>query len=83
VRHGGRRVSALDLLGTGFTLLTGDDSAGRFDAATVTSAALGVPIGIHRVGREGDVVDAHGVRAHTIGLAPDGAILVRTDDFVG
>jgi 2-polyprenyl-6-methoxyphenol hydroxylase-like FAD-dependent oxidoreductase len=83
VQHGGKRVSTLDLLGPGFTLLTGDDGAGWSDAAAATSAALGVPIGIHHIGHEGDVVDTGGAWAHVTGLAPDGAVLVRPDDFVG
>jgi putative polyketide hydroxylase len=83
VQHGSKRVSTLDLLGPGFTLLTGDDGVGWSDAVVATSAALGVPIGIHHIGREGDAVDADGAWAHVTGLAPDGAVLVRPDDFVG
>jgi PAS domain-containing protein len=83
VQHGGNRLSTLDLLGPGFTLLTGDDGARWSDAAAATSAALGVPIGIRRIGPEGDVVDADGEWGQVTGLAPDGALLVRPDDFVG
>jgi 2-polyprenyl-6-methoxyphenol hydroxylase-like FAD-dependent oxidoreductase len=39
VRHGGQRFSTLDLLGPGFTLLTGDDGA-RWLAAAATASAI-------------------------------------------
>lgn len=60
-------VSTLDLLGPGFTVLTGDE---RWCAA---AASASVPA--HRVcGDEWAAVT---------GLAPEGALLVRPDDFVG
>jgi hypothetical protein len=83
LRQGGERRSTLDLLGPGFTLLTGGNGARWSAAAAATSAALGVQIGIHRIGRDGDVVDLDGAWAQVTGLAPDGAMLVRPDDFVG
>jgi putative polyketide hydroxylase len=83
VRRGGRRVSTLDLLGPGFTLLTGDGGTRWLAAAASTSAALGVPINVHRIGTGGDAVDPEGQWATVTGLAPDGAVLVRPDDFVG
>ena len=79
----GKRVSTLDLLGAGFTVLTGPDGAGWADAAAAVSASLGVPISVNRIGTEGSVVDSDGTWAATTGLAPDGALLVRPDDFVG
>jgi hypothetical protein len=83
VQHGGRRVSTLDLLGTGFTVLTGEDGAPWAEAAAAASAALGVPITVHRIGPAGDVLDPDGCWAQATGLAPGGALLVRPDDFVG
>ena len=69
----GDGVSTLDLLGSGFALLTGDE---RWRAAvTSASAALGVPISMHCIADDG--------WAAVTGLAPDGALLVRPDDFVG
>ncbi len=76
---GGKRVSTLDLVGPGFTLLTGDDGAAWSDAAGFASKAMGVPISLRRIGTEGDV---DGDWARITGLAPDGALLVRPDDFV-
>ncbi len=73
IGQGGERVSTLDLLGPGFTVLTGDE---RWRAAvTSASAAFGIPITMHRIGD-----DAWG---EVTGLAPDGALLIRPDDFVG
>jgi 2-polyprenyl-6-methoxyphenol hydroxylase-like FAD-dependent oxidoreductase len=83
VRYGGKCLSTLDLSGDGFTLLTGADGAQWSDVTAATSAALGVPIGMHRIGPEGDVVDADGAWTQATGLAPGGALLVRPDDFVG
>lgn len=75
----GKRVSTLDLLGPGFTLLTGDDGGPWSDAATSVSKALGVPISVRCIGTG---VDVDGAWAAVTGLASDGALLVRPDDFV-
>jgi putative polyketide hydroxylase len=83
VRRGAERVSTLDLLGPGFTLLTGDRGAGWLPAASSASATLGVPINVCCIGTGGDTVDLEGRWAAVTGLAPDGALLVRPDDFVG
>ncbi|WP_066913554.1 FAD-dependent monooxygenase [Mycobacterium interjectum] len=80
VVDGGKRVSTLDLLGPGFTLLTGDDDAGWSDAAACVSQAEGVPITLQRIGT---ARDGGGSWVAATGLAPDGALLVRPDDFVG
>ena len=79
VVDGGKRVSTLDLLGPGFTLFTGDDDAAWSDAAARASKAAGVPISVRRIGT---ALDADGSWAAATGLAPDGALLVRPDDFV-
>ncbi|EID17965.1 FAD binding domain-containing protein [Mycobacterium xenopi RIVM700367] len=80
VRRNGKRLSTLDLLGPRFTLLTGDDGTAWSDAAVSVSTAMDVPIRLQRIG---SAVDAYGAWAATTGLAPDGALLVRPDDFVG
>jgi len=66
-------VSTLDLLGDRFTLLTGPDG----DAWT--DAAADLPIGVRRIGAD---LDPAGDWPATVGLAPDGALLVRPDGFV-
>jgi putative polyketide hydroxylase len=79
VIDGGKRISTLDLLGVGFTLFTADGGAPWSDAAASASKALGVPINVQRIGTS---VDVDGSWAAVTGLAPDGALLVRPDDFV-
>ena len=83
VQRDGRQMSTLDLLGHGFTLLTAEDGAPWAEAAAAASAALGVPIAVHQIGRGGDALDPDGAWAQATGLAPGGALLVRPDDFVG
>jgi putative polyketide hydroxylase len=63
----GDGVSTLDLLGAGFTVLTGDE---RWCAAAASAG-----VAAHRV--RGDEWEA------VTGLGRDGALLVRPDDFVG
>lgn len=75
----GKRISTLDLLGPGFTLLTGDDDAAWAEVAASASKAIGIPITLQRIGT---VRDVDGSWAAATGLAPDGALLVRPDDFV-
>ncbi|POX89913.1 FAD-binding protein [Mycobacterium kansasii] len=73
ISQGGQCISTLDLLGPGFTLLTGDE---RWrDAVAAATRALGVPIATQCLRDEAWFA--------VTGLAPDGALLVRPDDFVG
>jgi putative polyketide hydroxylase len=83
VRHAGKRVSTLDLVGHDFTLLTGDDGPPWTEAAASASALLGIPITVHRIGPAGDAQDPEGAWLRAAGLSPGGALLVRPDDFVG
>lgn len=66
-------VSTLDLVGHGFTLLAADE---RWRAAVASaSAALGISITMHQVGDDKWLAATE--------LRPDGALLVRPDDFIG
>jgi putative polyketide hydroxylase len=76
---GEKRISTLDLLGPGFTLFTGDDDAAWSEAAASASKAIGVPISVQRIGT---ALDVDGSWAAATEVAPDGALLVRPDDFV-
>jgi hypothetical protein len=80
VFDGGKRTSTLDLLGDGFTLISGDDDTAWSAAAAAASMTLGIPISVQRIGTE---IDVDGSWAAATGLAPDGVLLVRPDDFVG
>jgi putative polyketide hydroxylase len=82
VERDGTRMSTLDLLGTGFTLFSGTAGTPWVGAADAVSESLGVPIDVYRVGRDADVRDVEGGWERLTGLPPDGAILVRPDDFV-
>lgn len=75
----GEQISTLDLLGADFTLVTGDDDAAWREAAVSTSKSIGVSISVQRIGT---ALDVDGCWAEATGLAPDGALLVRPDDFV-
>jgi putative polyketide hydroxylase len=75
VQQHGHRVSTLDLLGSGFSVLTAGDAGRWRSAAAAVSDDLGIPIAVH--GIRGDEWAA------VTGLDPGGALLVRPDDFVG
>jgi putative polyketide hydroxylase len=83
VQRNGDRMSTLDLLGTGFTLFTGSAGAPWVRAAHRVSASLGVSIDVHTIGADMEIADVDGRWAGLTGLAPDAALLVRPDDFVG
>ncbi|MEB3020841.1 FAD-dependent monooxygenase [[Mycobacterium] crassicus] len=72
---GAQRVSTLDLLGPGFSLLIGADDARWQRAASRAATALNVPVAVHAIADVG--------WARATGLAPEGALLIRPDDFVG
>jgi putative polyketide hydroxylase len=83
LRRGDERVSTLDLLGPGFTVLTGDAGGPWCAGAAVASETLGVPVAARRIGADGDVFDLDGQWAALTELKPESALLVRPDDVVG
>jgi putative polyketide hydroxylase len=83
VQRDGERVSTLDLHGDGLRLFTGSSGAAWDSAAGLVSASLGVPIDVYRIGPEEAIQDLDGRWAQLTGLPPEGALLVRPDDFVG
>jgi hypothetical protein len=83
LRCGDNRISTLDLLGPGFTVLAGDAGAPWCTSAAYASSRLGVPVAVHRIGTDGDVVDVDGQWVVSTGLVPEAALLVRPDDVVG
>lgn len=80
VTHHGQRVSTLDLLGPGFTLLTRDTTGAWYDAAAQITTA---PVTVHSIGTHGDTVDLDNRWSTTTALGHGGALLVRPDGFVG
>ena len=73
----GERVSTLDLLPLDrFTLIAGRSGAAWLDAA----GKVGAPLARLAIGR--DVADASGAWAAALGIADDGALLVRPDQHV-
>ena len=64
----GRTASTLDLLGDGFTLLTGPDEARWLDSRT--SNGWSAPLAVHRLDQQ---------TAKTLAIASTGATLVRPD----
>jgi putative polyketide hydroxylase len=93
LRRAGQQISTLDLVGTGFALLTGPDAAAWTAAAQSAEKSTGMPVSIHRIG--GASVPAPGEAASSLaladrdgrwlaaaGLSPSGALLVRPDGFV-
>jgi putative polyketide hydroxylase len=81
VQRDGERISTLDLLGPGFTLITGTAGTSWVSATESVSRSLDVQIDVCVVGA--DVSDPDGQWAKLTGLSPEAALLVRPDDFVG
>ena len=80
MRHAGRRVSTLDLVGN-FVLFAGADGAEWMQAAAVLSdSRAGVPLDAYRL--EHDLMDSSGRFAESYGITRGGAVLVRPDGFV-
>lgn len=76
----GARISTLDLVDGRFTLLAGPDGGAWAAAARSAGERLGIGIDAYRIGV--DVRDPEGGWPGTVGVAPDGAVLVRPDGFV-
>lgn len=73
-RHGAR-ISSLDLIGAGLTLITGADGAAWADA--MTHAAAGKPWRAFVLGRDVESADAR-----RLGVGTAGAVLIRPDGHI-
>jgi putative polyketide hydroxylase len=82
LEHESQRISTLDLLDGGFVLLTGNRGTMWIDAVSQVAAATGVKLAAYRVGANADLIDINRNWAARMGIAPDGAILIRPDGFV-
>lgn len=83
VDHDRRRLSTLDLVGTGgWTLITGHDDSGWVEAAEAVSAELGLPLRTAQVSMGGDYNDVLHRWAEISDVADSGALLVRPDRII-
>lgn len=80
VRQAGKRISTVDLFGSGWLLMTGADGAGWTEWARAASAELGVPLEVH--GLATDLSDPDGEMAERFGIGTSGASLIRPDGVV-
>ena len=79
----GKRISTLDLFGSSFVLLAGEDGKKWCDAAKAIAARREIALDAYCVGPAGDLIDPNGRWASAYGVASTGAVLVRPDGFVG
>ena len=79
----GELCSTLDLFGRHCVLLTGAEGGIWSDAAHRVSTQLGLPLDIHCIGSDGNLVDVDGRFLEAYGMRSDGAVLVRPDGFIG
>ncbi|KAF1356403.1 FAD-binding monooxygenase-like protein [Delphinella strobiligena] len=82
VEHQGKRISTLDLCGKSFVLLAGAEGTSWLETAKKVSSGLNIDIAAYSVGPEGDLVASRAEFESAAGIYPQGAILVRPDDFV-
>jgi len=78
----GRRLSTVDLAASRFTLLAGPGGEEWLRAARTVADRLGVDLAAHRIAPDTEVADPSGRWPRVVGLADDGALLVRPDGFV-
>jgi 2-polyprenyl-6-methoxyphenol hydroxylase-like FAD-dependent oxidoreductase len=88
LRRQGQRISTLDLLDGRFTLLTGSAGSAWCTARPALKNAVGIDLAAYRIGRHTHIdADLHPAEpgpgwSDRLGIAPDGAILIRPDGFV-
>jgi len=74
------RISTLDLVGAGMTLITGPGGNAWVTAASVVTTEVAIPLEAHVVGADIDSRD--GLFCERFGLGSDGAVLVRPDGHI-
>ncbi|MBT2493462.1 FAD-dependent oxidoreductase [Streptomyces sp. ISL-96] len=85
LERAGTPVATLDLFGSGFVLLAGEDGASWDRAASAAGSALGVAVDFHSIAttaRSGGLTDPVGAWADAYGVGATGAVLVRPDGIV-
>lgn len=97
LRHRGQVISSLDLYCRGFVLMIGHEGEGWLAAAKQASAAAGIALDAHLVGKPGSSGDLLDLPPHrrtvatlftqpftaAYGIQSSGAVLVRPDGYVG
>ena len=78
----GKPLSTLDLCAKHFALVAGPEGDAWCDAARSAAEALGVPLVVARLDRDGAVADPQGKFADAFDVGPSGAALLRPDGFV-
>jgi 2-polyprenyl-6-methoxyphenol hydroxylase-like FAD-dependent oxidoreductase len=78
----GRRLSTLDLIEGRFVLIAGAAGSPWCEAAPATAASLGIELAAYRIAPDAELRDPEGVATARMGLAPEGAMLIRPDGFV-
>lgn len=82
VERNGKRVSTIDVLGTEFVVLAGQDGGQWKEAAREVSLETNVQIDAFTLGPEGDLRAKGREFDSAAGITSRGALLVRPDDFV-
>jgi hypothetical protein len=80
LERGGQRVSTLDLIDGRFVLLAGPAGASWQKAASAAAASLGIALSAYRA--DAEVLDLENAWQAKMGVAAEGAMLVRPDGFV-
>lgn len=82
VQKDGKRISTIDVVGTQFVILAGEDGDDWRHAAKRVSDELKVEVAVYTVGEHGDLVINGREFDTAAGVTSRGALLVRPDDFV-
>lgn len=78
----GKRLSTLDLLGSGFVLLAGKDGKMWREAARNLAISRGIGLDSYRPGSSSSLIDLDGYWCEAYGITSSGAVLIRPDGFV-
>lgn len=82
IEYQGKRISTLDLFGTGFVLLAGPEGVAWREAARLVATRLGIELTAYCIGPTGDLLSPEGSWPSKAVSGDAGALLVRPDGFV-
>jgi 2-polyprenyl-6-methoxyphenol hydroxylase-like FAD-dependent oxidoreductase len=83
LHRNGVAISTHDLLEGGFVLLAGAGGRHWTEAGHALAAAAGISLKAHRIATDGDLADVDGRFEKTVGIGPQGALLLRPDGVIG